>query len=237
MNIALVIAGGVGARMHQEIPKQFIHIENKPIIIYTLEAFENHPMIDAIAVVTLEGWTEILWAYAKQFNIKKLKWIVNGGQTGQESIYNGLKKLKEENIADSDIVMVHDGIRPMLSADIISDNLATVEKYGNATTVIPCVEVMLCTEDQTSSEDLIDRDKLKRTQTPQSFHFGELWNAHQEALSKGIKTAVASCSLFVTLGKKIYFSKGSEKNVKITTLDDLDIFKALLHSHHDDWLK
>ena len=137
MNIALIIAGGVGARMHQEIPKQFLHVENKPVLIYTLEAFERHPAIDSIIVVTLEGWKDILWAYAKQFDISKLKWVVNGGDTGQKSIFNGLSKLKEEGVNDDDIVMIHDGIRPMISSEIISNNLATVQKNGNATVCIP----------------------------------------------------------------------------------------------------
>ncbi|MDO4159119.1 MAG: IspD/TarI family cytidylyltransferase [Prevotellaceae bacterium] len=237
MNIALITAGGVGERMHQEIPKQFLHIENKPVLIYTLEAFEHHPNIDAMIVVTLDGWKDLLWAYARQFNITKLRWIVSGGETGQQSIFNGLKKLKEENIDDNDIVMIHDGIRPMVSSDIISNNLATVLKYGNATVCIPCREVMMLSEDRLSSVECINRDKLLRTQTPQSFYFKDIWWAHEEAGRRGITTAVASCSLMETLGKRVFFSEGSEKNVKITTLDDLDIFKALLHTHQDEWLK
>ena len=237
MNIALIIAGGVGARMHQEIPKQFLHVENKPVLIYTLEAFERHPAIDSIIVVTLEGWKDILWAYAKQFDISKLKWVVNGGDTGQKSIFNGLSKLKEEGVNDDDIVMIHDGIRPMISSEIISNNLATVQKHGNATVCIPCREVMMMSVGHEYSNECVDRDKLIRTQTPQSFHFKDIWWAHQEALRRGITTAIASCSLMQTLGKTIYFSEGSEKNVKITTLDDLDIFKALLQTHSDSWLK
>ena len=163
MNIALIIAGGVGARMHQEIPKQFLHVENKPVLIYTLEAFERHPAIDSIIVVTLEGWKDILWAYAKQFDISKLKWVVNGGDTGQKSIFNGLSKLKEEGVNDDDIVMIHDGIRPMISSEIISNNLATVQKHGNATVCIPCREVMMMSVGHEYSNECVDRDKLIRT--------------------------------------------------------------------------
>lgn len=228
MNIALILAGGIGARMHREIPKQFIRINNKPVIIYTLEAFEHHPNIDSIIVVTLDAWKDTLKEYAEQFNIKKLKWIASGGATGQQSIYNGLARLKEENVGDDDIVLIHDGIRPMVSEKIITDNLAIVKEHGNATTTIPCCEVMMKTDNQISSHLCINRDELKRTQTPQSFHFGDIWAAHCEAKRRGIVNAIASCSLFESLGKEVFFSKGSEKNVKITTVDDLDIFKALL---------
>ena len=127
MNIALLTAAGNATRMHQDIPKQFIHVDNKPIIVHTMEAFQNHPGIDAIIVVTLESWSSVLWAYAKQFNIDKLKWVVTGGDTGQESIKNGIKFLENEiGTSDDVVVMIHDGNRPMVSAEIISNNLAFI---------------------------------------------------------------------------------------------------------------
>ena len=130
MNIALLTAAGSGTRMHQDIPKQFIHVDNKPVIIHTMEAFQRHPSIDAMIVVTLDSWKEVLWAYAKQFNISKLQWVLHGGETGQDSIKNGLDKLKE-TFPDGDItVMVHDGNRPLVSSEIISDSFATFAKYG-----------------------------------------------------------------------------------------------------------
>ena len=147
MNVALLTAAGTGSRMHQDIPKQFIHVDNKPVIIHTLEAFQNHPSIDSIIVVTLESWTEVLWAYAKQFNITKLKWVVPGGETGQDSIKNGLDKLREELAGDDVNVMVHDGNRPMVSSEIISDSFATLAKHGSAVAVIPCTEVVFESED------------------------------------------------------------------------------------------
>ena len=123
MNIVLLTAAGSATRMHQDIPKQFIHVDDRPIIIHTMEAFQKHPSIDAIIVVTLESWTEVLWAYAKQFNITKLKWVVPGGATGQDSIFCGLSALKE-NVSDDDLIMIHDGNRPLVSSDIISDSLS-----------------------------------------------------------------------------------------------------------------
>ena len=131
MNIALLTAAGSGSRMHQDIPKQFLHVDNKPIIIYTMQAFENNPQIDAIIVVTMDSWKDFIWAYARQFNITKLRWVVSGGATGQESIHNGLMALKEM-CEPTDVVLVHDGNRPLITNDIIADSLSTFSKYGSA---------------------------------------------------------------------------------------------------------
>lgn len=237
MNIALIIAGGVGARMHQDIPKQFINVQDKPVIVYTLEVFQNHPNIDAIEVVCLGGWQEIVRAYAKQFGIIKLDNIVSGGETGQDSIRNGLFDLAERYHDDNDIVLIHDAIRPMVSAEIISDNIRVCRAYGNATTVVPCTSVMLKTDDSLVSEQQISRDDLRITQTPQSFFINELIAVHDEAAKRNLPPSVASCSLYVEMGKKVYFSSGSEKNIKLTTTEDIDIFKALLNAQRPDWLK
>lgn len=236
MNVALLTAAGSGTRMHQDIPKQFIHVDNKPVIIYTLEAFQAHPSIDAIVVVTLESWSAVLWAYAKQFNITKLKWVIAGGQTGQESIKKGLDLLKSE-LSDEDVVMIHDGNRPLVSSEIISDSLATFSRYGSAVAAIPCTEVVFETDDGLSSMVSTPRERLRRTQTPHTYRLGELYAAHEEALRRGITNTAASCMLMKELGRMTYFSKGSEENLKITTLDDLKIFKALLHMGQDSWIK
>ena len=235
MNIALLIAGGVGNRMHQEIPKQFLNVYDKPVIVYTLEAFQKHPNIDAIEVVCLDGWHEILWAYCRQFGITKLENIVSGGENGQDSIRNGLIDLRKRHDDDT-IVLIHDAIRPMVSADIISDNIHICEKYGNAITVIPCAEAMLKTDNSIDSTEQVQRDNLKRTQTPQSFRLGEILSIHKDALSRGITNSVASCTLYIEMGRKVFFSLRSEKNIKLTTVDDLDIFKALLKSKRADWI-
>ncbi|WP_026652333.1 IspD/TarI family cytidylyltransferase [Butyrivibrio proteoclasticus] len=234
--VALIIAGGTGARMHQDIPKQFLTVNEKPVIVYTLEAFQNHPEIDSIAVVCVEGWEQMVTAYAKQFNITKLEHIVNGGENGQGSIRNGVYEL-EKFFDKDDIVLIHDAIRPMVSAEIISDCIMKTKQFGNAITAIPCAEAMLTTEDGESSNESYSRDHLKRTQTPQGFKIGEICDAHREALEKGITASVASCTLMIELGKKVYFSQGSEKNIKLTTVDDIDIFKALLVSKRSEWLK
>ena len=236
MNIALLIAGGSGNRMHQDIPKQFITVNEKPVIVYTLEAFQNHPEIDVIEVVCIEGWEQVLWAYAKQFNITKLKHVVKGGENGQGSIRNGVFEL-EKYYDNDDIVLVHDAIRPMVSSEVISDNIRVALKYGNAVTVIPCAEAMMQTEDGIVSTGSYPRDRLKRTQTPQAFKVGEICQLHRDALEAGITNSVASCTLMIEMGKQVYFSSGSEKNIKLTTVEDIDIFKALLAAKRSEWLK
>lgn len=236
MVIGLVIAGGIGQRMGQEIPKQFINVNDKPVIIYTLEAFQNSKNIDDIAVVCLDGWQHILEVYAKQFNITKLKHIITGGDCGQSSIRNGVFEL-EKLYSKKDIVLIHDAIRPMVTENIINDCIETTKKYGNAITVIPCAEAMLKTKDQISSIESYPRNNLKRTQTPQGFFIGDICDLHREALEKGIIDSVASCTLMIELDKKVYFSKGAEKNIKLTTVEDIDIFKALLQAKRSEWLR
>lgn len=237
MNVAMIIAGGKGVRMNQDIPKQFLNINDRPVIVYTMQAFQNHPEIDSILVVCIDGWQEILKAYARQFNITKLKWITVGVENGQESIHNGLILL-EKQCKESDLVLVHDGIRPNVSQEIISGCIAECRMYGSAITVIPCVEAMLLrNKDRNSSSGLIARDILARTQTPQAFPLKKLLWAHKEAEKYGITNSIASCTLMVELGEEVHFCPGSEKNIKITTTEDLEIFKALLQAEKDDWLK
>ena len=202
-----------------------------------MEAFQNHPSIDAIIVVTIDSWSEVVWAYAKQFNINKLKWVVPGGNTGQESIHNGLMTLANAGIEEDIVVMIHDGNRPLVTSQIISDSLATFKKYGSAVAVIPCTEVVFESEDGFSSCVSTEREKLFRTQTPHTYRLQELLDAHKEAAEKGITGTAASCMLMKELGRMTYFSKGSEANFKLTTLEDLSLFKALLTTKQDDWIK
>lgn len=237
MTVALITAAGKGTRMGQDIPKQFMHVDNKPILLYTLEAFQKHPSIDAIMIVTLPGWIEVLNAYTMQFNLSKVKWIIPGGTSGQESIYFGLRKLNEEIDADS-TVMIHDGNRCFVSAEIISNSLAVYQQHGCAVAAIPCVEAVFRSEDNGVSSNIsIPRSQLYRTQTPHTYSLKKLLWAYNTANEKGYENVVAACTLMQQLGEKIYFSKGSEQNLKITTVDDLIIFESLLHAKKDVWLK
>lgn len=238
MNIALIIAGGSGNRMGQDIPKQFMHVDGCPIIIHTLKAFQDHPGIDGIAVVCLQGWETVLQSYANQFSITKLKWIFPGGNSGMESIHNGIYGLKDVGCMDEDLVLIHDAVRPLLPQDIISSNIAICKQYGYAITGIKCREAILESEDGFSSTTSIPRDTLIRTQTPQTFRLGNIIRAHEEAKTKGIKDSVASCTLMAELGgREMHIVPGSEKNIKVTTVEDLEMIKALMHVQKDSWLK
>ena len=231
MVIALLTAAGIGSRMGQDIPKQFIHVDNKPLIVYTMEAFQRHPSIDAIICVTLPNWMDVVRAYAMQYRITKLKWIVPGGATGQESIFNGLTRIREE-FPDEDVtMMIHDGNRCLVSSEIISNSLAVYKNHGSAVAAIPCVEAVFTSEDGGFSSDVsIPRETLYRTQTPHTYDLSKLLWAHAQAKEKGITNTAATCTLMQALGERVYFSRGSEKNLKITTVDDLTMFTAFLHA-------
>lgn len=238
MNIALLIAGGSGNRMGQDIPKQFLHVDGCPIIIHTMQCFQRHPDVDAISVVCLKGWETVLQAYANQFCITKLKWIFPGGASGMESIHNGIYGLKEQGCDDQDLVMIHDSVRPLLSQDIISSNIAICQAYGYAITGIQCREAILESEDGFVSTTSIPRDTLIRTQTPQTFRLGNIIEVHEDAKRKGILDSVASCTLIAEVGgREMHIVPGSEKNIKVTTVEDIEILKALMHTSKEDWMK
>lgn len=236
MNVALILAGGSGTRTEQSVPKQFLSIYDKPIIIYTLEAFERHPDVDAIIVSCLSGWKEVLSGYARAYGITKLKWIVDGGENGQASARKALLALEKECEAD-DIVIIHDAVRPMISDEIISDAITKAEQYGSGLSAVRCQETIMRTDDGESGSDGIDRNDIMRVQTPQAYKYGKALWAHKEALKRGITNAVYTNTLMLELGEELHFSYGSNKNIKITTLEDIDMFKALYATRRDTWLK
>ena len=231
MNIAIIIAGGSGHRMGYDIPKQFINVYDKPVLIYTLEGFQRHPEIDAIEVVCIDGWHDIVRAYAKQYGIDKLKWIVQGGETGQESIRNGVYNL-EGKCSDDDIIIIHDGIRPLVDATVLSDVIINV-------TSLPYNEQIFVVDDEISTVKYIPRETLRRVSTPQAYRFGKLDWAYHEAFEKeiGIYGSSYTNTMMVELGERLYFAAGSDKNIKLTTKDDLEMFKAYLRADRDHWLK
>ncbi len=240
MNIAIIIAGGVGSRMGQDLPKQFINVYDKPVLLYTLEGFQKHPEIDAIELVCIDGWHDIVWAYSKQFNITKLKWIVSGGATGQESIRNGVYGL--EGIANGDDnIIIHDGIRPLIDATVLSDVIDKCNKYGNGVTSMPYNEqiFVIDEDDNTTTNKYIPRETLRRVSTPQAYKFDLLDSKYHEAYQKGIGIHGShyTNTMMVELGVKLHFAAGSDKNIKLTTKDDLEIFKAYLKLDKDNWLK
>lgn len=236
--IAIIIAGGSGSRMGQDIPKQFINVYDKPVLLYTLESFQNHPQIDEIELVCIDGWHEIVWAYAKQFNISKLKWIVSGGATGQESIRNGVYNL-EGKVEKDDVIIIHDGIRPLVEPAVLSDVISKCQRYGNAVTSLPYNEQIFVIDDDISTTKYIPRESLRRVSTPQAYKFGLLDEKYHEAYEKevGIYGSHYTNTMMVELGVRLYFAAGSDKNIKLTTKDDLEMFKAYLKADKDTWLK
>lgn len=240
MNIAVIIAGGSGQRMGQDIPKQFINVYDKPVIIYTLEGFQRHPQIDAIEVVCIDGWHDVLWAYAHQFNITKLKWVISGGNTGQESIRNGVFNL-EGKVGDEDIIVIHDGIRPLVDETVLTDVIMKAQIHGNAVTSLPYNEQIFVVnlENEKTTKQYIPREILRRVSTPQAYKFGKLDWAYHEAFEKeiGIKGSAYTNTMMVELGETLYFAAGSDKNIKLTTKDDLEMFKGYLKKEKDNWLK
>ncbi len=238
--IAVIIASGTGNRMGQDIPKQFINVYDKPVLIYTLEGFQRHPLVDEIEVVCLEGWHDVLSAYARQFNITKLKWITTGGATGQESLRNGVFNL-EGKAADDDIIIIHDGIRPLVNAEVLTDVINVAKKHGNAVTSMPYNEqiFIVSKDDETTTTQYIPRETLRRVSTPQAYTFGKLdWAYHKAFEEKiGIFGSSYTNTMMVELGERLHFAAGSDKNIKLTTKDDLELFKAYLKSDKDNWLK
>lgn len=240
MNVAILIAGGSGHRMGQDIPKQFINVYDKPVIVYTMESFQQHPMVDAIEVVCLEGWDNILWAYAKQFNIDKLKWVVPGGNSGQESIRNGVYNL-EDKCHDGDIIIIHDGVRPLIDDTILTDVIRTAEKCGNGVTSRPVNEQVFWVDkdDETTTTSYIPREQLRIVATPQAYEFTNLDKRYHEAFEKniGVDGSNYTNTMMVQLGETLHFAAGSDRNIKLTTKDNLEIFKATLKADKDEWLK
>ena len=226
MNIAMILAGGIDPRFQMSVPKQFVNVYNRPIIVYTLEAFQKHKDIDAIMVSCLDGWQEMVRAYAKQFNISKLKWVVIGGKDGQASARNGIMALKEE-CRDDDVVILHDSIRPFVSEDIITDSLRVCRQHGMGVAAIRTMDTIMRTQDGEVGTDSISRYSIVRIQTPQAYRMDRLLDIHRKAVEKGIEGEVDTNSVISKLGEPVYFSRGSDLNLKINTVEDVEMFKAL----------
>lgn len=224
-NIVLLTAAGTGSRTKQYVPKQFLSIKDKPIIIYTLEKFQSNPNIDKIVVTCLDGWTSCLQCYAEQFNITKLVSICTGGQSGFESIQNGLKEIKKF-ASDDDIILIHDGNRPGVDHNIINNCIDTVREKGSAITYIPTNEVIFNVEHL--PPELLNRDFIYRTQTPHGAHFQYMVDIYEKAIKHNKSNSVAFCSLLYEFKEPLNFVRGNEKNFKITYAEDIDLFKGLL---------
>ena len=232
MNTAVIFAGGVGSRMHsRELPKQFLEMYSKPIIIHTIEHFEKHPDINAIVVVCVEDWIDYFKELLYKFRIEKVKKIVPGGASGQLSIYNGLKAAAEISKSDDDIVLIHDGVRPLINENVITDNIASVKKNGSAITTAVVKETILVINENNSFINYVpDRKNSRVAKAPQSFYLKDILNAHNKALSENKTDFIDSCTMMQHYGKKLFLIDGPNENIKITTPEDFYIMRAILEA-------
>lgn len=232
MNIAVIFAGGVGKRMHsKECPKQFLKIYNKPIIIHTLEYFEKHPLIDAIVISCVEEWMPYLEELIYKYRIEKVKKVVVGGETGQLSIYNGLKAAEDVANGEKAIVLIHDSVRPLINAKLITDNIESVKKNGSAITTAVVKETILVVNEGTATINYVPSRKNSRVaRAPQSFWLNDILNAHEKALSEGKKDYIDSCTMMQEYGYDLFLVDGPGENIKITTPEDFYIMRAILEA-------
>lgn len=231
-NIAIIFAGGTGSRMNTvSRPKQFIELNGKPVIIYTLELFENHPQIDGIVVVCLESWINFLKQQLEKFHITKVADIVPGGVTGQQSIYHGLKRAYE--LYHNDVaVLIHDGVRPLITEQTITDNIAALKQFGNCITCVPATETFVVQQEDGSLEIPARKDSLI-ARAPQSFMLDDILSAHEKALAEGRNDFIDSCTLMSHYGHKMHTIIGPMENIKITTPTDFFIFRAMVQVHEN----
>lgn len=228
MNIGLILAAGVDPGFGMNIPKQFVVVENRPLIVYTLQAFQNHPEVDQMIVSCLPGWQEMVRAYAKQFNISKLVGIVEGGVDAQESSRKGIDWMREHCRRD-DVVIVHDAIRPLVTDDLISDSIRVCREQGMGVAALRSMDTIMLTQDGETGRESISRYDFRRIQTPQAYRLDYLIEMHEKAATEKIPHCVDNNSMIAKLGETIYFSKGSDFNIKINTVEDVEMFKALYH--------
>ncbi|MFI3163929.1 MAG: IspD/TarI family cytidylyltransferase [Bacillota bacterium] len=231
MNIGVVFAGGVGSRMNsKEVPKQFLEMYNKPIIIHTLDHFEKNDDIDTVVVVCVEEWIPYLEELLYKFRIEKVKKIVTGGTTGQLSIYNGLCAAEEISGGKESIVLIHDGVRPLINTDILSKNIESVEKYGSAITTGIVKETIIVINNNREIDQVPNREHSRVAKAPQSFWLDEVLSVQRKALAEGKSLFIDTCSLMQYYGKKMYTIDGPEENMKITTPADFYIMRAILEA-------
>lgn len=232
MNIGVIFAGGVGARMHtyKECPKQFLKIYNKPIIVYTIEHFENCADIDAVVVACVEEWIPYMKELVEQYRLTKVKKIVPGGDTGQLSICNGINAAYEIAPDEKVIVLIHDGVRPLINSQFLSENIACVKEHGSAITSAIVKETIVIAGDNGQVESVLERDRSRVAKAPQSFWLHDIMDAHRKANADKITNFIDSCTLMQHYGYKMHMIDGPYENIKITTPDDYYTMRAILEA-------
>ena len=229
MNIALILAAGTGSRMgNADKPKQFLPIYGKPLMIHTIEAFEMHDDIDKIVVVTSEGYDDQVKVWCKQYDLGKVSAVAIGGDSRQVSVYNGLQAIKALGAKDDDIIVIHDAARPLISQNIITNNIEACKKYDAVDTVIKASDTIVASSDAERITNIPNRSELYQGQTPQTFKFALISEAHEKAKAGQIPNVTDDTKLVISMGKEVHLVEGSKQNFKITTFDDLMMLKALL---------
>lgn len=234
MNYALIFAGGTGQRMNtKNKPKQFLELNSKPIIIHTIEHFENHPLIDGIVVVCLKDWIPYMNTLLKKFCIQKVITVVEGGDTGQHSIRNGLFALYEnESVPKDAVVLIHDGVRPLINEEIITDNIECVKLNGNSVTVTPAIETIISVNENDEINEVMDRSVCRMARAPQCFILQDIVNAHNKADAESF-SAIDSAMLMSHYGATLHVVEGPPENIKITTPSDFYIFRAITEAREN----
>lgn len=241
MNIAVIFAGGVGTRMNsKEKPKQFLEVYHKPIIVHTLDVFEKHELIDAIVIACKEEWIEYLEDLIKKYHIDKVKKIVPGGETGQKSIYNGLlaaKSVCDEQNEENAVVLIHDGVRPIIDEETITLNIQSVEKNGSAITTGRVTETLLVIDEKSSAiENVPDRSASRLAKAPQSFFLNDILKYHEKARAEGRFDFIDSCTLMSHYGFKLTLVDGPINNIKVTTPLDFYLMRAMFEAKENEQL-
>lgn len=233
MNIAIIFAGGTGQRMNTASkPKQFLELHGKPIIIYTLEHFQNHAKIDGIVLVCLESWIGYCKELLTKFHITKVKAVVPGGKSGQESIFNGLEAAYKL-FPDDSVVLIHDGVRPLINEQIISDDIACVHNNGSAITVSPAIETIVMKQDDGQVGEIVDRSRCEMAKAPQCFYLKYIYAAHLKAKAEGLNSFIDSASMMKHYGVSLSTVVGPAENIKITTPSDFYVFRAIIDAREN----
>ncbi len=237
-NIAVIFAGGSGKRMHaKDKPKQFLFVHGKPIIVHTIEIFNAHPEIDGIIVVCIEDWIPYMEELKYRYRLEKIAAIVPGGESGQLSIFNGLREAARIYGREGHTVLIHDGVRPMINADLITANLRSVEKTGSSVSSGPSNETVVLINDSGEVEEVVDRSRSRIAKAPQGFRLDEVLSIQERAISEGLTNMIDTCTLMHHYGKPLSIVECGTDNVKITTPEDFFMFRAVADARENDQLK
>lgn len=232
-NYVILLAGGIGKRMGASIPKQFLEVNSKPILVYTIESFQKNPQVEKIVVVCVKDWIDYVSELIEKYSLTKVEWVIEGGNTGHDSIRNGIFFLRDK-IDSDDIVIVHDAVRPILPMKVVDEVIRVAHEKGNASSSIACHPPIVYTDDFESGIADVDREHVMLTASPQAFKYSLALRCYEQAEEDNIHNTTFTSSLLIHYGERVYFAKGTTSNIKITTKGDLALFKALLQMPEDD---